>query len=185
LQPDARLNGTSAKAPHKGRSYIVKETENAAGHYRPTRSSDMATGADHARDDFSDAGDSTPAVLVAEDEVIVRIALSDCLADRGLRVYEAGNAAEAIRILEANDNIALVFSDVRMPGGMTGFDLANWIHANRPGLSVILTSGNAAKSELARELRGGEPFFEKPYDLRYVVSQICTLAHASTRRASH
>jgi DNA-binding NtrC family response regulator len=117
-----------------------------------------------------------PSVLIAEDELLIRFALSDCLADRGFRVFEAGNASEAIDVLEAEPEIDLVFTDIRMPGPLNGIDLANWVHVHRPGLAVVLTSGDARKVELAAKITPEEPFIPKPYDLESVADTIADIA---------
>ena len=119
-----------------------------------------------------------PTVLIAEDEVLVRFALSDGLADRGIRVFEAGTADEAIHLLESEPEINLVFTDVRMPGPLSGIDLAHWVHAHCPGTAVVLTSGDLRKGELLDALSGDEPFIAKPYDIDSVVERITDLARA-------
>jgi CheY-like chemotaxis protein len=125
---------------------------------------------------FPDPAERLPAILVVEDEVLIRLVIADYLRECGFKVYEAGNAAEALEILEAdNTKIDLVFSDVRMPGEMDGFALAQWVRRNRPGLPVILTSGDRKKSEVARDLCEDEPFFAKPYELEPVVQRIRAL----------
>ena len=118
-----------------------------------------------------------PAVLIAEDEMLIRFALSDCLAERGLRVFEAATASEAIDVLEHELEIELVFTDIRMPGPINGIDLANWVHDHRPGLPVVLTSGDARKAELAAKMTPEESFIAKPYDLQSVADQISDIAH--------
>ena len=125
------------------------------------------------RSPFPDPRERTPAILVVEDEVLIRLVISAYLQECGFHVYEAGNSMEAIRILEATHTpIDLVFSDVAMPGEMDGFGLAHWVRKHRPGLPVILTSGDAKKSAAARELCENEPFLTKPYDLDQVVAHI-------------
>jgi DNA-binding NtrC family response regulator len=115
----------------------------------------------------------TPAILVVEDEVLIRLVISAYLQECGFHVYEAGNSMEAIRILEATHTpIDLVFSDVAMPGEIDGFGLSHWVRKHRPGMPVLLTSGDAKKSAAARELCENEPFLTKPYDLDQVVAQI-------------
>ena len=105
--------------------------------------------------------------------------LSDYLQECGFKVFEAGNAAEAIEMLEAERaTIDLVFTDAHLPGDMTGFGLAQWVRANRPGLPVVLTSGDRKKAEEARELCENEPFFGKPYDVVAVVAHFRTLIDA-------
>jgi DNA-binding NtrC family response regulator len=122
---------------------------------------------------FPDPTQRTPTILVVDDEALIRAILSDYLQECGYKVLEGSNAEEAILIIEKSDVIIdLVFSDVRMPGSMDGFGLARWVRVNRPGLPIILTSGDGKKVSSARELCENEPFMAKPYDLKAVVAQI-------------
>ncbi|MEQ1715151.1 MAG: PAS domain S-box protein [Hyphomicrobium sp.] len=82
-------------------------------------------------------------VLVVEDNAEVREVTLQRVEALGYVVLEAASGPEAIAILEANPGIQLVFSDVVMPGGMSGFDLAQWVAANKPAVPVVLTSGFA------------------------------------------
>jgi CheY-like chemotaxis protein len=118
------------------------------------------------------AGGRTPTILVVDDEVLIRMALSDCLQDSGYKVLEAGNADEAVAVLEHGHEIDLVFSDIRMPGTMDGFGLAKWIRQNRSGLPVMLTSGDSKKSDLAAQLGDEEAFVAKPYDTQMILAKI-------------
>ena len=128
---------------------------------------------------FPDPKERCPAVLVVEDEVLIRLVIADYLRECGFKVYEAGNAREAVEILESDEAaIDLVFSDIRLPGEMNGFALAQWVRKNRPSVPVVLTSGDSKKSEAAKELCENEPFFAKPYDVQLVVSHIRTLIDA-------
>jgi len=128
---------------------------------------------------FPDPKERCPAILVVEDEVLIRLVIADYLRECGFKVYEAGTALEAIAVLESDKaSIDLVFSDVRLPGDMNGFALAQWTRKNRPGLPVVLTSGDSKKSEAAKELCENEPFFAKPYDVQLVVAHIRTLIDA-------
>jgi DNA-binding NtrC family response regulator len=132
---------------------------------------------------FPDPKERCPAVLVVEDEVLIRLVIADYLRECGFKVYEAGTAEEAIEILESNQaTINLVFSDIRLPGDMNGFALGQWIRTNRPGLPILLTSGDAKKSDAAKELCENEPFFAKPYDVQLVVAQIRTIIEANARK---
>jgi CheY-like chemotaxis protein len=96
-----------------------------------------------------------PVVLVVEDEVVLRMAVCAHLRETGVVVIEAVDAQEAVELVSANKSIALVFSDINMPGPVDGNDLAAWIASRYPGIKVLLTSG------IARE--GGPPFIGKPY----------------------
>lgn len=94
-------------------------------------------------------------VLVVEDEVVLRMAVSAHLRDAGFVVVEAVSADEAVELLSANRSIQLVFSDVMMPGTMDGEELAAWISERYPEVPVLLASGVAQ--------RGQMPFIGKPY----------------------
>jgi CheY-like chemotaxis protein len=128
-----------------------------------------------AKAKFPSPKERQPTILVVDDEILIRMTLSDFLQDCGFKVFEAGSAAEAIDILRSQHPIIdLILSDVRMPGEMNGFGLAKWVRENCKGLPVILASGDATKSDAAHELCADEPFFAKPYDLHVVVAQIRT-----------
>jgi CheY-like chemotaxis protein len=67
------------------------------------------------------------------------------LQDLGYRVLEAGHAAEALAVLGDAPDVDIVFSDLVMPGGMSGFDLAKQVRERFPGVRIILTSGYSAE----------------------------------------
>lgn len=114
-----------------------------------------------------------PTILVVDDEFLVRALLADHLQSCGFRVLEAASADEAIGIIQHDEfSIDLVLTDIRMPGLMDGFGLARWLHTNRPGLPVILTSGDSKKAHAVKELCEERPFFEKPYDMEEVLAQV-------------
>ncbi len=101
---------------------------------------------------------SAAVILVVEDDVMVRALAADYLRGCGYEIVEAGGADEAIRILQADRRIGIVFSDVNMPGSMDGFGLARWLRRERPALKLILTSGTVA------DLDVHGPVLAKPYD---------------------
>lgn len=84
-------------------------------------------------------------VLVVEDEPWIRVALVHHLEQSGFDVLEAGSMAEATSILERAVGIDLVFTDLRLPGEGDGIALARWIGRNRPGVPVMVTSGELAR----------------------------------------
>jgi CheY-like chemotaxis protein len=94
-------------------------------------------------------------VLVVEDEVVLRMAVSAHLRDCGFVVIEAVDAQEAVELLHANHKIQLVFSDITMPGTMDGDQLAEWISERYPEIRILLTSGITQ--------RGRQAFLAKPY----------------------
>lgn len=122
---------------------------------------------------FPDPSERMPTIMIVEDELLIRTSLSDFLQECGFKVIEAGNADEAIQLLETRAlSIDLVMTDVRMPGSTDGFGLAKWIRENRCGLPVLIASGDTGKANVAHELCADEPFFKKPYDLNMVVAHI-------------
>lgn len=100
-------------------------------------------------------------VLVVEDEALIRFSIADELRDAGYAVLEARNADEAIRILEADRTVDLVFTDIDMPGSMDGLRLSALIRDRWPPIRIIMTSGKTPPSGLA--LPGGSRFIAKPY----------------------
>jgi PAS domain S-box-containing protein len=82
-------------------------------------------------------------VLVVEDDAEIRRLSVEALRDLGYRVLEAAEGPEALRLLEANAGIALLFTDVVLPGGMTGAEIASAARVLRPQLQVLYTTGYA------------------------------------------
>src|SRR5260370_41566120 len=85
---------------------------------------------------------------------------SDMFSHAGYRVLEAGTAAEALRLLEANADIRLLFTDVSMPGSMSGADLACDVAKRWPAIGIIVTSGRPRPGELPSSMH----FHDKPYE---------------------
>jgi PAS domain S-box-containing protein len=103
-------------------------------------------------------------ILVVEDQAAVLDVTVRRLAQLGYAVEKADSARGAIEILQAGVTVDLVFSDVVMPGEMTGFDLAAWVEENRPDLPVLLTSGFAEDVARPPSRGGRQPeILRKPY----------------------
>ena len=125
--------------------------------------------------------DSTPpqqspvaTVLVVEDEMMVRLPIAEYLRDCGYDVVEAGDAAEAIAAVNTAGPVNLVFSDVRMPGRMDGFGLAQWFKAHHPDVPVLLTSGYTTCRGVPANVPGVR-LIEKPYSQLQVARRIAAL----------
>lgn len=82
-------------------------------------------------------------ILVVEDQTDVRSFSVEMLRDLGYRVLEAPDGATALRMIAAHREIALLFTDVGLPGGMNGRQLADEALLRRPGLKVLFTTGYA------------------------------------------
>jgi CheY-like chemotaxis protein len=80
-------------------------------------------------------------VLVVEDEMLLRMRAVDMVEDAGYISVEAVDADEAVAILESRSDIALMFTDIQMPGSMDGLKLAHSVHRRWPPIRIILVSG--------------------------------------------
>ena len=109
-------------------------------------------------------------VLVVEDEARLRFDIVDFFAERGGRVFEAGNAEEAIALLYRHGEIRVVLTDVQMPGGMDGLKLAHYVRDRFPPTLLFVVSGEAPVMREALPARA--TFLPKPFDLNRVLRQI-------------
>jgi CheY-like chemotaxis protein len=109
-------------------------------------------------------GNSTklPAVLIVEDEPLVRIGAVNIIEDAGFEVIEAASADEAIGILECRSDVRVVFTDIHMPGSMDGLKLAHAVRNRWPPIRIIVTSGRELMAE--QDLPEGGRFVAKPYN---------------------
>jgi PAS domain S-box-containing protein len=101
-------------------------------------------------------------VLVVEDDKDVRELSVEMLGGLGYRVLVACDGHEALEILKGRDAIGLLFTDLVMPGGLSGSELAREARRLRPGLPVLLTTGYAGTQT---ELAGEFPLIAKPFRL--------------------
>jgi CheY-like chemotaxis protein len=96
-----------------------------------------------APDHLIPQGHQNEVILVVEDDEDVRVYSVEALRDLGYRVLEAQDGPSALRLLERENRIDLIFSDVVLLGGMNGPELVREIHTKSPGLKVLFTSGYA------------------------------------------
>ena len=118
-------------------------------------------------------------ILLVEDEPQVRRFVSTQLAGLGYSVVEAEAGAPALEILKAEANIDLLFTDLLMPGGMSGFDLVQRAREFLPDLKVLLTTGYAAETDaLIANIK--EPILKKPYKKQQLAQALrSVLEHAA------
>src|ERR1700729_1465979 len=110
------------------------------------------------------------AVLIVEDEPLIRMGTVYLIEDAGFEVYEAGSADAAIALLELHREIRLIFSDVDMPGSMDGLKLAHYVRGRWPPVKIIVTSGHVKVTE--ESLPSGALFIPKPYDSAVITDKI-------------
>lgn len=109
-----------------------------------------------------------PAVLVVEDEFLVRTSISAYLRDVGFTVIEAVTAAEAKAVFASGTTVDIVFADIRLPGDEDGLSLADWVKRQHGEVPVLVTSGSFSLRDPANLTP--HPFMPKPY-IYYRVEQ--------------
>ena len=111
-----------------------------------------------------------PTVLVVEDEILIRELVAEELAEAGYSFVVAHNADQAIAILEARQDIHLVFTDIDMPGSMDGLKLAAAVRDRWPPVHIIITTGKVRPLEIPANAL----FIPKPYVGENVVAAMRT-----------
>ncbi|MCE7798181.1 response regulator [Sphingobium sufflavum] len=112
----------------------------------------------------------TATIMIVEDEAMIRQIGADILEEAGYQVIEAATADEALNIIKANPGIALIFTDVRMPGAMDGLGLAAIVHERWPDVRLLITSGHCRLRNDEIPARG--KFIPKPYPASELIRQI-------------
>ncbi|HVX73358.1 MAG: response regulator [Devosia sp.] len=119
-------------------------------------------------------------VLIVEDEPLIRLGLATAVEEAGYDVVEAANASEALRRLEADQDIRLLLTDVDMPGGMDGIALAHYVRDRWPPVRLIVISGKVGVKP--GQLPSGARFVSKPYQEPALLSIMQTLLAATDSR---
>jgi CheY-like chemotaxis protein len=104
-------------------------------------------------------------ILVVEDEALIGEMVADALEEQGFEVFLVSNAADALRHLESGAQIDALFTDIHLPGGMDGSELASRVRALRPDMPIVYASGQWHPSDSER-LVPRSMFLAKPYDPR-------------------
>lgn len=124
-----------------------------------------------------------PVILVVEDEPDERFLATEMLEETGFRVIEAETAERALAILnDRADEVSVVFSDVRTPGPIGGFELARIIGVTWPQVRVLLTSGDA--SDQPSDLRISATFIPKPWRAQDILAWLEAAAGRPDRSRS-
>jgi PAS domain S-box-containing protein len=120
-------------------------------------------------------------VLLAEDDESVREITRVMLERHGYNVVVANSGRDALRRWDETDrSIDLLLTDMVMPGGVGGTELAAQLQRRQPTLKVIFTSGYSAEiAGRALVLRDGQTFLQKPFDVSRLLTTIANLLHPS------
>ena len=130
------------------------------------------------------AGTDARTVLIVEDNADVRALLSDMLQESGCLVREAETAPAALQLLESGIAVDVVVTDVIMPDGMSGLQLAGEIRRFRPRVGIVVTSGMTAFSAPTSDALQGIPVLQKPFRRDDLLSALeAALKHVNPDRA--
>ena len=112
-------------------------------------------------------------VLVVDDEPTVRMLVTEVLEDLGYTAVEAADGAAGLQVLRSDARIDLLVTDVGLPGGMNGRQVADAARASRPGLKVLFITGYAANAVLDHgHLEPGMHVMTKPFAMEALASRI-------------
>jgi PAS domain S-box-containing protein len=113
----------------------------------------------------------TETILVVEDDPRVRRVAVARLENTGYTVHQAGNGIEALAVLDAHPEVALLFTDIAMPG-MSGDQLAKVVRERRPDIRILFTSGYAEPEIAGKQLAADGSWLKKPYTARELAVQL-------------
>jgi two-component system, response regulator PdtaR len=111
-----------------------------------------------------------PTILVAEDDGFLRLMASEVLESHGYTVVEADSAEEAIKVMESRKDVRLLFTDIQMPPGCDGLELAREVHARWPKVLLVITSGQVQPSR--DQIADHGRFIRKPYRGKDLLRQV-------------
>lgn len=140
--------------PDQGTRFVITLPEIVKGNFTPEHAHPHATRG--VPDPLDGAG---RAVLVVEDDADVRSTVVSTLEALAFKVLSATDGAEAVDMLQSVPDIALVFSDVNMPGAMTGIDLGHLVRQRWPKIQILLSSGYLKENQDTN----GFSLLQKPY----------------------
>jgi CheY-like chemotaxis protein len=132
--------------------------------YLPRAKAETVAGEAHRTAPIPAAPGEGKTILVVEDQPDVRDVIEASLADLGYKVLTATDGVDARRVLESEETIDLLLTDLVMPNGVSGLDLAERARRLRQDLKIVLVSGYSRDAQIrARGADGGFVFLEKPF----------------------
>jgi len=111
-------------------------------------------------------------ILIVDDEADIRGLIADWLAGHGYTVRVASCAVDALRLIEDDETIELLCTDIVMPGDLNGFDLARRAEQIRPGMKLLYMSAYSVAETVRAERNVGSRLVQKPFRLDYLLETI-------------
>ncbi len=116
---------------------------------------------------------SLPVILIVDDEPLLRMLAVEIAEEAGFVVLEAGDADEAVAVLETHPDIALLFTDINMPGSMDGLKLAHAVRGRWPSIKILVVSGQVKLC--LSNLPSNSHFMGKPYRAEAMIEELHSL----------
>jgi CheY-like chemotaxis protein len=138
--------------------YLPKAAQTANAEVEPVRAQAIPGGSER--------------ILVVEDNEDLLEVTSAMLTTFGYEVLSARNGSEAIQIVESGQPFDLLFSDIVMPNGMSGVELARELRRRSEGVKILLTSGHAVDVLERHQAAGEFPIIDKPFRLTDLVRRL-------------
>jgi CheY-like chemotaxis protein len=112
-------------------------------------------------------------ILIVDDEPTVRMLITEVLAEAGYVPIEAIDGVSGLKVLQSNVRIDLLISDVGLPGGINGRQMADTARLGRPGLPILFITGYAASAAIASgDLESGMHVLTKPFTMDALASRV-------------
>lgn len=141
--------------------------------YLPRHAGDAPPEEEPAQMAAAEAAGDGEVVLVIDDEPTIRMLIAEVLAESGYAVIEAQDGPAGLKVLESNARIDLLITDVGLPGGMNGRQVADAARVNRPSLKVLFITGYAENAVIARgRLDNGMFVLTKPFQMEILADRI-------------
>jgi hypothetical protein len=122
-----------------------------------------------------------PVVLVVDDDPDVLLVASTLLSAQGYTVLEASSGEEAMQIMRDHPEVAILFTDIVMPGEVDGFELAHQAKQLRPSLLVIYTSGYIEQIPWGEKGVGYGPLLSKPWRREQLLELVRSVVEGGAR----
>jgi CheY-like chemotaxis protein len=144
--------------------------------YLPRHYGDISVDDPNAKLTVLPRSDQGETVLVVDDEPSVRMIVTDILEDLGYTAIEAGDSAAGLKVLQSNVRIDLLITDVGLPGGMNGRQMADAARVSRPSLKVLFITGYAENAILGNgHLAPGMAVLTKPFPIETMAARILSM----------
>ena len=141
--------------------------------YLPRHTGDMNEEVDPQRRELVPHAEADETVLLVDDEATIRMVVTDVLTELGYSVIEASDSAAGLRVLQSDVRIDLLITDVGLPGGLNGRQMADAAREKRPALKVLFITGYAENAVIGSgRLNPGMHVLAKPFAMEQLASRI-------------